>query len=118
MPGRKWLGQVRTCSSKTPRRYRMHCALAWKRRRRSWDGPPNNLVARSAYQEKGWKRQRNVPPATRKQYSTQVPPPPAMDGVSREYFQMVRHQVEKSMDRMNQLWTCRTPQELAAVQTD
>ncbi|MET3840556.1 phasin family protein [Bradyrhizobium sp. OAE829] len=22
------------------------------------------------------------------------------------------------MDRMNQLWTCRTPQELAAVQTD
>lgn len=42
----------------------------------------------------------------------------AMDGVSREYFQMVRHQVEKSMDRMNQLWTCRTPQELAAVQTD
>ncbi|WP_354066799.1 phasin family protein [Bradyrhizobium sp. OAE829] len=31
---------------------------------------------------------------------------------------MVRHHVEKSMDRMNQLWTCRTPQELAAVQTD
>jgi len=42
----------------------------------------------------------------------------AMDGVSREYFQMVRHQVEKSMDRMNQLWTCRTPQDFAAVQTD
>ncbi|MBR1187276.1 phasin family protein [Bradyrhizobium sp. AUGA SZCCT0160] len=42
----------------------------------------------------------------------------AMDGVSREYFQMVRHQVEKNMDRMSQLWTCRTPQDFAAVQTD
>jgi phasin family protein len=42
----------------------------------------------------------------------------AMDGMYREYFQMVRHQVEKSMDRMNQLWTCRTPQDFAAVQTD
>jgi phasin family protein len=41
-----------------------------------------------------------------------------MDGVSREYFQMVQHQIEKNMDRMNQLWTCRTPQEFAAVQTD
>jgi phasin family protein len=42
----------------------------------------------------------------------------AMDGISREYFQMVRHQIEKNMDRMNQLWNCRTPQEFAAVQTD
>jgi phasin family protein len=41
-----------------------------------------------------------------------------MDDVSREYFQMVRHQIEKNMDRMNQLWTCRTPQDFAAVQTD
>jgi hypothetical protein len=41
-----------------------------------------------------------------------------MDGVSREYFQMVRHQIEKNMDRMNQLWTCRTPQDFAAVQTE
>jgi phasin family protein len=41
-----------------------------------------------------------------------------MDGVSREYFQMVQHQIEKNMDRMNQLWTCRTPQDFAAVQTD
>ena len=42
----------------------------------------------------------------------------AMDGISREYFQMVRQQIEKNMDRMNQLWTCRTPQDFAAVQTD
>jgi phasin family protein len=31
---------------------------------------------------------------------------------------MVRHQIEKNMDRMNQLWNCRTPQDFAAVQTD
>jgi phasin family protein len=41
-----------------------------------------------------------------------------MGGMSREYFQMVRHQVEKNMDHMNELWTCRTPQDFAAVQTD
>ena len=41
-----------------------------------------------------------------------------MGGMSQEYFQMVRHQVEKNMDHMNELWTCRTPQDFAAVQTD
>ena len=41
-----------------------------------------------------------------------------MDGMSREYFQMVGRQVEKNMDHMNQLWTCRTPQDFAAVQSD
>jgi phasin family protein len=41
-----------------------------------------------------------------------------MGGMSREYFQMVRHQVEKNMDHMNELWTCRTPQDFAAVQGD
>ncbi|MEH2527285.1 MULTISPECIES: phasin family protein [unclassified Bradyrhizobium] len=41
-----------------------------------------------------------------------------MGGMSREYLQLVRHQVEKNMDRMNELWACRTPQEVAAVQTD
>ena len=41
-----------------------------------------------------------------------------MGGMSREYFQLVRHQVEKNMDHMNELWACRTPQEVAAVQTD
>ncbi|WOH51121.1 phasin family protein [Bradyrhizobium sp. sBnM-33] len=39
-------------------------------------------------------------------------------GMSQEYFQMVRHQVEKNMDRMNELWSCRTPQDFAAVQSD
>jgi phasin family protein len=41
-----------------------------------------------------------------------------MGGMSREYFQLVQHQVEKNMDRMNDLWACRTPQDVAAVQTD
>ena len=41
-----------------------------------------------------------------------------MGGMSREYFQMVRHQVEKNMDHMNELWSCRTPQDFAAVQSD
>lgn len=42
----------------------------------------------------------------------------AMSGMSREYFEMVRHQVEKNMDCMNRLWACRTPQDVAAVQSD
>ena len=41
-----------------------------------------------------------------------------MDGASREYFEFVRQQIEKSMDRMNDLWSCRTPQDVAAVQSD
>ncbi|MGY2904717.1 TIGR01841 family phasin [Bradyrhizobium sp. URHC0002] len=41
-----------------------------------------------------------------------------VDGMSQEYFQMVRHQVEKNMDHMNELWSCRTPQDFAAVQSD
>jgi phasin family protein len=41
-----------------------------------------------------------------------------MGGMSQEYFQMVRHQLEKNMDHMNELWTCRTPQDFAAVQSD
>jgi phasin family protein len=41
-----------------------------------------------------------------------------MDGASREYFDFVRQQIENSMDRMNDLWSCRTPQDLAAVQSD
>jgi hypothetical protein len=42
----------------------------------------------------------------------------AMDGMSRECFEFVRQQIEKSMDRMNELWGCRTPQDVAAIQTD
>ncbi|WP_377829618.1 phasin family protein [Bradyrhizobium lupini] len=41
-----------------------------------------------------------------------------MNGVSREYLDFVRQHVESSMDRMNELWRCRTPHELAAVQID
>jgi phasin family protein len=42
----------------------------------------------------------------------------AMSDVSQEYFQMVRHQFETNMELMRELWTCRTPQDFAAVQTD
>ena len=41
-----------------------------------------------------------------------------MGGISHEYFQMVRHQVEKNMNHMNELWSCRTPQDFAAIQSD
>ena len=41
-----------------------------------------------------------------------------MGGMSQEYFQMVRHQVEKNLDHMNKLLTCRTPQDFAAAQSD
>lgn len=41
-----------------------------------------------------------------------------MSGMSQEYFHLVQHQVEKNMDHMNQLWSCRTPQDIAAVQSD
>jgi hypothetical protein len=42
----------------------------------------------------------------------------AMQGISLEYFEFVRRHVENSMKCMNELWLCRTPQDLAAVQTD
>jgi phasin family protein len=38
--------------------------------------------------------------------------------MSREYFEFVRQQIESNMDRMNELWRCRTPQDVAAVQSD
>ncbi|MBP0116495.1 MULTISPECIES: phasin family protein [Bradyrhizobium] len=41
-----------------------------------------------------------------------------MNGASREYFDFMRQQIERNMDRMNELWSCRTPHDLAAVQTD
>jgi phasin family protein len=41
-----------------------------------------------------------------------------MGGISQEYFQMVRQQVEKNMDHMNDFWACRTPQDFAAIQSD
>lgn len=41
-----------------------------------------------------------------------------MSLMSQEYFDFVRHQVEKSIDRMNELWRCRTPHDVAVVQND
>jgi hypothetical protein len=41
-----------------------------------------------------------------------------MNGMSQEYFEFVRNQVEASLDRMNELWRCRTPHDVVAVQSD
>jgi len=41
-----------------------------------------------------------------------------VSGMSREYFELARQQIEKNMDRMNELWRCRTPQEVVAVQSE
>jgi phasin family protein len=41
-----------------------------------------------------------------------------LSGMSRECFELVRHQIENSIDRMNDLWRCRTPQDFVAVQSD
>jgi hypothetical protein len=41
-----------------------------------------------------------------------------MNGASREYFEFIRKQTERSMDRMNELLRCRTPHDVAAVHTD
>jgi hypothetical protein len=41
-----------------------------------------------------------------------------MSGVSREYMEFTRHQMEKSLERMNHLQSCRTPQEFAVAQGD
>ncbi|QHP66108.1 phasin family protein (plasmid) [Bradyrhizobium sp. LCT2] len=41
-----------------------------------------------------------------------------VNGMSQEYSQMVQHQVGKNMDYIRELWTCRTPQEFVAAQSD
>ena len=41
-----------------------------------------------------------------------------MGGMSQEYLQMVRHQIENNISHLNRLWTCRTPQDFAALQSD
>ena len=41
-----------------------------------------------------------------------------LNEISREYFALVRHQMESTLNRMNELWGCRTPQDLAAVQSE
>lgn len=42
----------------------------------------------------------------------------AMSEISREYFEFTKQQVEKSIERLNQLQTCRNPQEFAAAHSD
>jgi hypothetical protein len=41
-----------------------------------------------------------------------------VNGISQEYFALLRHQLETSLDRMHDIWRCRTPQDLAVVQTE
>ena len=41
-----------------------------------------------------------------------------MSDMSSDYFGFVQRQMETAMDRMNQFWACRTPQDVAAVQSD
>ncbi|WP_024515645.1 phasin family protein [Bradyrhizobium sp. Tv2a-2] len=41
-----------------------------------------------------------------------------MTEASREYLEFVRRQVENNMERMNDLWRCRTPHDFTALQTD
>jgi len=41
-----------------------------------------------------------------------------LNEISQEYLQLTRRQMEKNMDRMNELWRCRTLHEFAAVQSD
>ena len=38
--------------------------------------------------------------------------------ISKEYFQLARGQLDKNMERMNELWRCRSPHEFLAVQSD
>ena len=39
-------------------------------------------------------------------------------GISEEYFEFLKQHLESSLERMNELWRCRTPHEFAAVQSD
>jgi phasin family protein len=41
-----------------------------------------------------------------------------MNEISREYFEFVRREMESSMDRMSELWRCRTPHDLVALQSE
>lgn len=41
-----------------------------------------------------------------------------LNGLSQEYFQLVRRQLETSMDRASELWRCRSPHDVVALQSD
>ncbi|MBV9460719.1 MAG: phasin family protein [Bradyrhizobium sp.] len=40
------------------------------------------------------------------------------NGLSQEYFQFIRRQLETNMERVNELWRCRSPHDVVAVQSD
>jgi hypothetical protein len=41
-----------------------------------------------------------------------------LNGASQEYLDFLQRQFARNMDRINELWRCRSPQDVAAVQTD
>ena len=41
-----------------------------------------------------------------------------IDGISREWFEFARKRIEQNLNRMNELARCRTPQQLAAMQSE
>ena len=41
-----------------------------------------------------------------------------IDGISREWFEFARKRVEQTLNRMNDLTRCRTPQQFAAMQSE
>jgi hypothetical protein len=41
-----------------------------------------------------------------------------VNDIYREYFQFAQRQIEHNMNRLSELWRCRTPHEFAAVQSD
>jgi hypothetical protein len=41
-----------------------------------------------------------------------------MTGMTREYTELWRNQIENNMGRMSDLWRCRTPQDVVAVHSD
>jgi len=41
-----------------------------------------------------------------------------LNGASQEYFDFMRHLFEKNMEGMNELWRCRSLQDVAAIHTD
>lgn len=41
-----------------------------------------------------------------------------LNGLTQEYRELVRRQIETNMDRMAEFWRCRTPHDVVAVQTD
>jgi hypothetical protein len=41
-----------------------------------------------------------------------------MSGITREWFDFVRDRMDKNLERLDELWHCRTPQDVVAVQSE